>query len=254
MDSAERTTVNSEQTEFFKKLSAEWWNDKGIGILKKMNSKVIEYVCNQISDAGRTKYSKVNPLHGLKILEVGCGGGILSEELARTGCELTGIDPNTSVLQVAKDHAAADSTLSTITYVPESVEEHCKMHADEYDIVIANFVLEHVDEQQYFVKCCAKCVKPGGSLFISMVSKTYLAWFLLIFLLEYTLRILPVGIHSYEKFMNPSETEGIIKSCGFNIKYTQGMLYDVITANAYWIPIHSYLYITHGVKNKQVTK
>ncbi|KAF5298297.1 hypothetical protein FQR65_LT09808 [Abscondita terminalis] len=210
-----RETVATTEKRAFQDPIIDWWHDPSLHILRKVDASVKNYIFRQII-SGSTGKNDVNidkPLKGLKVLDVGCGAGFLSEDLARAGCNLTGIDPKISLLEVAKNHAYSDSTLPAITYLAETVEEHCKNHEGEYDVVVANFVLQHVPDQKYFIECCSKCVKPGGTIFMSAIAKTYLAWFIQIFLLEYVLRELPRGLHHLEKFINPSVAEDFMTSC-----------------------------------------
>ncbi|KAF5273934.1 hypothetical protein FQA39_LY01049 [Lamprigera yunnana] len=209
------TTVDPEEATFYNRLSDVWWTDPKLEVLKNIAYTIVPYICSQTISTGIANNSSENgsgSLRDLEVLEVGCGGGFLSEHLARTGCNLTSIDVAVDLLYVAKQHATNDPTLPAIQYLNEAIEDHCKKNYQKYDIVASNFVLEHVNEPDYFIKCCSQCVKPTGSLFISTIAKTFWAWFIIIFLSEYLFRIIPIGSHFMNKFINATTTEGFIKS------------------------------------------
>ncbi|KAB0800640.1 hypothetical protein PPYR_06380 [Photinus pyralis] len=124
------------------------------------------------------------PLAGLNVLEVGCGGGILSEMLVKLGCNLTAIDIAADLIEVAKEHASADPVTSKIKYVFEPVEEHAKSNFEKYDIVVSTFVLEHVNDHDFFIQSCVRCLKKNGSIFISAISKSLLSWLIIIYWLN----------------------------------------------------------------------
>ncbi|KAF5273966.1 hypothetical protein FQA39_LY01081 [Lamprigera yunnana] len=251
MSNTEKTTIDPNERTFFNALSNNWWTKNGPVRLQRLNHKMLSFMCDQIRSTGIVKSGTCDgSLEGLHILEVGCGGGFLSEELARKGCKLTAIDISGELIDVAKQHALSDPTLPQIAYLQEAIEDHCKSNHQKYDVVISNFVLEHVSDHDYFVKCCADCVKPGGSLILGAVAKTFWSWMIIIVLTEYVFGYAPKGCHDYYKCINSSTTEGLIRSHGLEVKKTQGVCYNPFTREFYWVPFHSILYTTHAIRRK----
>ncbi|KAF5273983.1 hypothetical protein FQA39_LY01099 [Lamprigera yunnana] len=214
MSNTEKTTIDENESSFFNSLCNNWWNENELMIaLHNVNQKILPFMCDQIISTGIVKSGTgEGSLEGLHILEVGCGGGFLSEGLARTGCKLIAIDISAELIEVAKQHALSDPTLPQIAYSQETIEDHCKNNHQKYDVVIANFVLEHVSDHDYFVKCCADCVKPGGSLLLSAMAQTFWSWMIMIVLYESIFRAAPKGCHDYYKCINSTTTEELIKS------------------------------------------
>ncbi|KAF5273965.1 hypothetical protein FQA39_LY01080 [Lamprigera yunnana] len=251
---SQKTTIDPEEREHFNKIGENWWSGGEAEILGKLNVIVVPYVCSQVLSTGITKTDIVDekaPLQGLNVLEVGCGGGIFSEKLARSGCNLTAIDVAGNLIEVAKRRAAADSVLSRINYKEEAIEDHCKKNYQKYDVVISNFVLEHVSDHDYFIKSCAECVKPNGSLIISAIAKTFWAWLVVIFLSEFVLRILPKETHRYKNFIEAWKTEKLIKTYGFQIEKTRGIMYDFFFKRGRWVPLNCIAYVTHSIRQQQ---
>ncbi|KAK4883866.1 hypothetical protein RN001_000137 [Aquatica leii] len=233
-----KTTVDQDEYSFFKNLSSDWWNNPKLKVLHNTCTLFGSYICEKIQE----KYPDKS-LQSLRILEVGCGGGFLTEALARAGCNLVAIDINEDAIQIAKTHSENDPTVPKITYLAEKVEEHCKNNLEKYDVVISNFVLEHVADHDYFIKCCSECVKPGGLLFMSAIAKTFLSRIGTILVLERILRILPVGIHHYDKCITASDAKRIMRSYGFIIIDTKGVFCNLITRTAFFIPTNAFAYI-----------
>ncbi|KAF5282451.1 hypothetical protein FQA39_LY17566 [Lamprigera yunnana] len=248
MSLASKSTINPKRRAFFNNLNDVWWNLPGLKVLINVNNLLMPYIQDQIIGTGITKPNQNAPLDGLNILEVGCGGGIISEQLARRGCTLTAIDIGHDLIDLAKGRAKVDPILSKINYLTEAIEDHCKNNAQAYDVVISSFVVEHVDDQEYFIKCCAECVKPTGSLFISAAADTFWAWLILIFLSEVVFKTALRGISDRGKFINVSTIEEMIKSHDFDIVRTRGIINNPITQSTWWVPTTAILYMTHAVK------
>ncbi|KAJ4439758.1 hypothetical protein ANN_07886 [Periplaneta americana] len=152
------------------------------------------------------------PLQGLKIIDIGCGAGILTEALAKLGAEITGVDASQNMIKVAKIHAEKDSKISnSITYVSETIEEHAKKYPGYYDVIVASEVLEHVNNKELFVHCSAATVKPGGSFFITTPNRTFTVWFGLILISEYISKRIPRGTHYMHMMYTPEETRSLLK-------------------------------------------
>ncbi|KAK4883838.1 hypothetical protein RN001_000109 [Aquatica leii] len=219
-------------------LSSDWWNNPKLKILHNVCNLFAPYICDNIKE----KYPD-KPLQSLRILEVGCGGGFLTEGLARAGCNLVAIDINEDAIEIAKAHSENDPTVPKIKYLVEMVEEHCKKNPQKYDVVISNFVLEHVADHDYFIKCCSDCVKPGGLLFMSAMAKTFLGWLGAILILEYVLRVLPAGIHHYDQCIAASDAQRIMESHGLMVRDTKGVFYNLLTKNVFYFPTNTFAYI-----------
>lgn len=137
-------------------------------------------------------------------------GGILSESLARLGGVVTGVDPGADLIKVAKKHAEL-SEIFKIQYINTTIEEFCLKNEGKFDVVIVAEVLEHVINKEIFVKSCCKCIKPGGSIFVSGVNKTFYSWFVTIVLWERVFRVVPIGTHDWDKYITPEDAIQILE-------------------------------------------
>ncbi|KAF9474756.1 ubiquinone biosynthesis O-methyltransferase [Pholiota conissans] len=211
------STVNDDEIAHFSKLSSEWWDEQGeFSFLHKMNPVRMQFIREKLVEVAQDEIPELEVqggviLKGLDVLDVGCGGGLLSESLARMGANTLGIDASSSNIAIASLHAAADprlastpnftSNLSYLNVPAETLLEESK----QYDVVCSMEVLEHVDNPAAFLSTCAQLVKPGGHLFLSTIARTPLAYALTIFLAEDILRQVSSGTHTYSKFVKPSE-------------------------------------------------
>lgn len=246
MASSSRTIVDQKDYDLFKNLSSNWWNNPDMKLLRSTCNLFVPYICEKIQESYKNK-----PLHSLRILEVGCAGGFLTEGLAQAGCNVVAIDVNKELIEIAKAHLDLDSSLPKIIYLTESIEEHCIENRQKYDVVLSNFVLEHVDEHDYFIKCCSDCLKPSGLLFISTIAKTFWSWICTIVLLEYILGIVPLGAHDYYKYINASDAECIIRSYGFAIKNTRGIFCNLLNKTSFFVPTNAFAYIIFAARNAE---
>jgi 2-polyprenyl-6-hydroxyphenyl methylase/3-demethylubiquinone-9 3-methyltransferase len=170
------------------------------------------------------------PLRGKRALDVGCGGGLLSEAMAKAGAHVTGIDLGTATLQVAELHAL-DSGIS-VRYLCESAEAHAAMNAGAYDVVTCMEMLEHVPEPQSVLSALHALVKPGGDVFVSTINRNLKAYLLAIVGAEYVLRLLERGTHTYERFIRPSELSRWARHAGLEIVDIAGLEYDPLRETA----------------------
>lgn len=211
-----KTTVNSLEVSKFAELSAQWWNIDGpLKTLHDINPTRIDYI-----------KTFVNPQHHT-ILDVGCGGGILCEGLARLGADVTGLDVESDAINAAKAHAIA-SNLS-INYQCELLED---FEAEPFAIITCMEMLEHVDEPEEVVNHCARLLKPGGYLFLSTISRTLKAYCGAIVAAEYILELLPRQTHDYKKFIKPSELCAMVRAAGLETIGVSGMAYNPLTRQA----------------------
>ncbi|KAJ7405201.1 hypothetical protein BTVI_69634 [Pitangus sulphuratus] len=158
-------------------------------------------------------YHLGNPLSGVKILDVGCGGGLLSEPLARLGASVTGIDPLEDNIRAADRHKSFDPVLAKrIQYKSSSLEEIVEESMETFDVIVASEVVEHVADLETFIKCCSQVLKPEGSLFITTINRTQLSYVLGIVVAEKIMGIVPEGTHEWEKFVPPEELEHLLES------------------------------------------
>ncbi|KAH1001473.1 hypothetical protein HUJ04_005490 [Dendroctonus ponderosae] len=244
-------TIDSEEVENFQKLAAEWWNPCGpLKPLHSMNKLRIPLVRDGLINEGCIAIVHVRtstPLKGMSVLDVGCGGGILSEPLARLGAVVTGLDATSNALDVARKHAK-DNNLA-INYMCSSVEEFSQNNIGKFDAVVASEVVEHVTEKASFIAACSKCLKPSGSIFITTLNDTFLAHFLGVWMAENMLSLVPRGTHQSEKFVKPHQLQRILEDNGLRTKLMHGMIYNFVTNNWSWSSNRSINYAMHAVKN-----
>jgi 2-polyprenyl-6-hydroxyphenyl methylase/3-demethylubiquinone-9 3-methyltransferase len=222
---ASRTTVDANEIAKFSRLSAEWWDPKGkMAPLHKINPLRLTY----IRDAAARKFERnvrsLNCLSGLRVLDIGCGAGLLCEPLTRLGAQVIGVDPSASNIAAAKLHA--DKGHLSIDYRCTTVEE---MDVRErFDIVLAMEVVEHVSDVGMFLSRCAAMLKPGGLMVVSTLSRTWKSFALAIVGAEYILRWLPVGSHRWDKFVTPNELEIAMEQGGLRVTASQGVIYNIL--------------------------
>ncbi|WP_078004595.1 bifunctional 2-polyprenyl-6-hydroxyphenol methylase/3-demethylubiquinol 3-O-methyltransferase UbiG [Izhakiella australiensis] len=185
--------VDSQEIAKFEALASRWWDTEGeFKPLHRINPLRLGYIA-----------SRANGLFGKTVLDVGCGGGILSESMAREGAKVTGLDMGGEPLAVARLHAL-ESGLE-LSYVQQTVEDHAEQYAGHYDVVTCMEMLEHVPDPASVVAACARLVKPGGEVFFSTINRNSKAWLMAIIGAEYVLRMVPRGTHDVKKFIRPAE-------------------------------------------------
>uniref|UniRef100_A0A8D3E8M6 Ubiquinone biosynthesis O-methyltransferase, mitochondrial n=1 Tax=Scophthalmus maximus TaxID=52904 RepID=A0A8D3E8M6_SCOMX len=195
------------------------------------------------------------PLAGLRLLDVGCGGGLLSEPLGRLGAHVLGIDPVSDSIHTAQLHASYDPDLcDSVSYRACTLEELSAEEEEEeegsghFDAIVASEVVEHLADLETFAFCCSHMLKPGGSLFVTTINKTNLSYALGIVVAEQLLRIVPSGTHDWEKFISPVELERLLESNGFSVQSVQGMLYNPASGAWSWTNSTAINYALHAVK------
>lgn len=245
------STVNPKEIEFYGKLNNNWWDTNGpMQALHSMTPLRVQFVRDGLANTGIIKNNTNLPLKGTKILDVGCGGGILSEPLARIGAEVTGIDSTLELIEVAKEHASLDSSLSgRLNYVHTTIECFEQENSQTYDAVVASEVLEHVTDQQLFLKCCSNTLKSGGSLFVTTLNKTLPSWLGAIIAAEHLLKLVPSGTHDWNNFISPQEVQRMIEACGLKTKLIHGMFYNPIKNEWSWTSCAVINYALHALKH-----
>jgi len=254
------STYNQGEVDKFSAMSSDWWNPHGVcKPLHSMNRLRIPLIRDCLISSGVAKvelaYSD-KPLHGLKILDVGCGAGIIAEALARIGADVTAIDACQENIEAAKLHAEQDPTLaSNLKYICTTVEDHAEAVKDvfDYDAIVASEVIEHVDNPAVFVSKCAQILKSEGSFFLTTLNRSTRSWLLAIIGAEYVLGLLPRGTHQWEKFITPAELGDMLGQGGCQTRLVQGMAYIPGINKWTWIPDSSVNYALHAVKIREET-
>ena len=167
------------------------------------------------------------PLAGRNVIDIGCGGGILTESMAKKGAKVTGIDLSQKALSVADLHSLESGV--QVRYQLIAAEDMAAQEAGQYDVVTCMEMLEHVPDPAAIVKACATLVKPGGHVFFSTLNRNPKAYLLAILGAEYLLRMLPKGTHDYDKFITPAELSQYVRSAGLNLDGLKGMGYNPLT-------------------------
>lgn len=209
--------VDQQEIAKFEAVASRWWDLEGeFKPLHRINPLRLNYI-----------QQRADGVFGKKILDVGCGGGILAESMAREGADVTGLDMGAEPLQVARLHSL--ETGIKVTYVQETVEQHANEHAGLYDIVTCMEMLEHVPAPRSVVLACAKLVKPGGHVFFSTINRNNKAWLMAVIGAEYVLKMVPKGTHDVKKFIRPSELIGWIDETPLRERHMIGLHYNPVT-------------------------
>lgn len=247
--STSHTTVDPNEMKKFQRLANKWWDEQGdFAALHSMNDLRVPFIRDTVLSM-RNAHQLGNPLFGMKILDVGCGGGLLSEPLGRLGASITGIDPLEDNIRTAELHASFDPILAKrIKYKSCTLEDIAELPSETFDIVVASEVVEHVADVEAFIRCCGEVLKPEGFLFITTINKTQLSYILGIVVAENILGIVPAGTHDWEKFIAPEELERLLESNGFSVKTVKGMLYNPLFRTWSWTGNTSINYVLHAVK------
>jgi 2-polyprenyl-6-hydroxyphenyl methylase / 3-demethylubiquinone-9 3-methyltransferase len=220
-----RTTVDEAEVARFAALADDWWNPRGqMAPLHKFNPVRIAFIRDRLCAHFGRDPKALDSLAGLDILDVGCGGGVLAEPLARLGGRVTGIDPAEENAAAARHHAEASGL--SIDYRATTVEAMAE-ESKRFDAVIASEVVEHVADLDAFVRACADCVKPGGLCFVTTINRTLKSFALAIVGAEYVLRWLPVGTHRWDKFVTPEELEIALQAAQLNVVDEGGIVYHL---------------------------
>ncbi|KAL7297996.1 hypothetical protein TKK_0009006 [Trichogramma kaykai] len=250
------STVDFQDVLNHSKHSDNWWDPNGeMGALHKMNSLRVKFVKDGLINNGLKETNFSHPLEGIKLLDVGCGGGILSEPLARIGANVTGLDASKELISIAQEHASLDKDLSSnLTYVHSSIEDFSEDKEEVFDAIVASEILEHVIDKDLFLRSCSKVLKPHGSIFITTLNKNMISWLGGIVGAEYILRLLPVGTHDWNKFITPEETKQLLEKNHCKTKLVHGMLYNPVTHEWSWTSSTAINYAIHAVKVESVKK
>jgi 2-polyprenyl-6-hydroxyphenyl methylase/3-demethylubiquinone-9 3-methyltransferase len=216
------SSIDQAEVERFSRHAGDWWNPHGpLAPLHKLNPLRIGYIRDQAAARFQRDAKKLDCLKGLRILDIGCGGGILSEPLARLGADVVGADPAAENIAAASAHAAESGV--AVDYRATTAED-LAAQKQRFDIVLAMEVVEHVTNVEDFVATCASMVKPGGLMIAATLNRTMKSFALAIVGAEYVLRWLPRGTHQWDKFVTPEELEIAIEGNGLNVIGERGVV------------------------------
>ena len=219
-----QTSVDPREVERFARMAANWWDPRGpMAPLHKLNPVRVGYIRDQACARFGREAKHLGCLNGLRILDIGCGAGILSEPLARLGADMIGIDPAAENIEAARLHAAESGV--AVDYRATTAETLAEA-GERFDIVLAMEVVEHVVDVPAFVATCAAMVKPGGLLVMATLNRTMKSFALAIVGAEYLARLVPRGTHEYERLLKPSEVARFARAAGLQVSDIAGLRYD----------------------------
>ena len=238
-------TINKKEIEKFSTIAEEWWNPTGkFKPLHKFNPIRISYIKNNIVNTFKIK-NKKKPLEKIKILDVGCGGGLLSEPMRRLGASVVGLDASNKNINVAKIHALKNKLkIKYLCTSPENYKTDIK-----FDVILNMEIVEHVEDIDLFLGSCSKLLKNGGLMFVATLNKTLKSYLFAILGAEYFLRWLPIGTHEWNKFVKPEDLIKILKKYNLNLDEISGLKFDLLKDVWRHSSDSSVNYITKFIKN-----
>ena len=217
------TTINKEEIQKFSKLAEEWWDVNGkFKPLHMFNPIRIEYITEKIKIHFKLKKDKSNYLEGLNILDIGCGGGLISEPMARLGANVTGIDASEKNIHIAKLHSKKNGL--KINYLHSSPEN--LKNIEKFDIILNLEIVEHVDNVNLYIRSCYKLLKKNGLMFTATLNRSFISYIKAIIGAEYILRWLPIGTHDWNKFIKPEELEKFLSDEKFSTLDVKGLKFN----------------------------
>ena len=217
-------SINKKEIEKFSNMAAEWWDPEGkFKPLHKFNPIRIKYIKENIIKEFQLKNKKY-PLSGINVLDIGCGGGLLSEPMCRLGANVTAIDASNKNIAIANLHAKKNNL--KINYICSSPEK--LKTSKKFDVILNMEIVEHVEDVDFFLKSCANLLKKNGLMFVATINKTLKSYIFAIVGAEYVLRWLPIGTHEWEKFVKPEELKRILIKNKLNLKKIDGMNFNIL--------------------------
>ena len=217
-------SINKKEIEKFSNMAAEWWDPEGkFKPLHKFNPIRIKYIKENIIKEFQLKNKKF-PLRGINVLDIGCGGGLLSEPMCRLGANVTAIDASNKNIAIANLHAKKNNL--KINYICSSPEK--LKTTKKFDVILNMEIVEHVEDVDFFLKSCANLLKKNGLMFVATINKTLKSYIFAIVGAEYVLRWLPIGTHEWEKFVKPEELKSILIKNNLNLKKIDGMNFNIL--------------------------
>ncbi|MGV3550456.1 bifunctional 2-polyprenyl-6-hydroxyphenol methylase/3-demethylubiquinol 3-O-methyltransferase UbiG [Rhizobium sp.] len=224
MTEAAKSTIDQAEVDRFSAMAAEWWDPTGkFKPLHKFNPVRLEYIrdraCRQFGRDAKAH----RPLEGLRVLDIGCGGGLLSEPVSKMGANVLGADASEKNIRIAQTHAEQSGAIVDYRAV---TAEALAADGEKFDIVLNMEVVEHVSDVPFFIETCASMVKPGGLMFVATINRTFKAAALAIVAAENILRWLPRGTHQYEKLVRPEEIEAPLKASDMTVTERTGVFFN----------------------------
>uniref|UniRef100_A0A1I8P8V7 Ubiquinone biosynthesis O-methyltransferase, mitochondrial n=1 Tax=Stomoxys calcitrans TaxID=35570 RepID=A0A1I8P8V7_STOCA len=237
-------------------LANYWWNPlgplKGLHTLNKLR---VPFICEGLKAQHKISSEALNtpqPLKNQNILEIGCGGGILTENLAQIGATVTALDLSEELITLARQHLSLQQNhqlVNRVNYKIEPIELHANYRKDYYDAVVISEVLEHVDDKLGFLTASVETLKPGGSVFITTLNKTISMWIVGVLIGEYILRMIPIGTHHYGKMISPEQVEHILNAMNCDTILVKGSSYNFFHNSWRWTKSTTLFYALHAIKN-----
>ena len=217
------TTINKEEIQKFSKIADEWWDVQGkFKPLHMFNPTRIEYILDKITAHFNLNKKNKLPIQGLKVLDIGCGGGLISEPMTRLGASVTGIDASEKNIKVASLHAKNNQlNINYLNMSPEQLDEK-----EKYDVILNLEVVEHVDDLDLYLRSCQKLIKKNGLMFTATINRTLTSYIKAIVGAEYILRWLPIGTHDWSKFLKPEELQNKLDKLNLSTKYISGLSFN----------------------------
>jgi len=247
-----QTSIDEEEVAKFSAVADEWWDLNGpFRPLHQMSETRVRFVRNSLARHYGLNASAEKPLSGLRVVDVGCGGGLLTEPLAKLGASVVGIDASPANIATAKAHAASssDEAVGNIEYLATTAED-LMATGRRFDVVCSFEVVEHVAHPKSFAASCSGLTEVGGLVFMSTMNRTHAAYAIAIFAAERALKMVPEGTHEWEKFISPTELQQMLRESGVWVEDVAGMVYNPLTGTWSLSPITLVNYVLYGVKNR----
>ena len=239
------TTVNKKEIEKFSRMAEEWWDVEGkFKPLHKFNPIRIKYIKESVIENFKLKNNEKLPLNGINLLDIGCGGGLLSEPMCRLGATVTGIDASVKNIEIAKIHAKKNNL--NINYICTSPE---KIQKEKFDVILNMEIVEHVENVDLFLNSSSNLLKKDGLMFVATINKTLKSYLFAIIGAEYILRWLPIGTHEWEKFIKPDDLKNILSKFDMTMIKTDGVKFNPIIDKWSLSKDTSINYISKFIKN-----
>jgi len=240
------STIDKIEVEKFSKLAKDWWNPEGkFKPLHLFNSTRIDFIKKKLISYFKLNIDSKKPLRKLKILDIGCGGGLLCEPLSRMGATMTGIDASKNNIEVAKLHSKEmNLNINYINCSPEILDVKNK-----FDVILNMEVIEHVSNVELFIKNCSKLITKNGIMFVATINKNLKSYLFAIIGAEYILRWLPIGTHDWNKFLTPQELEAVTIKNNFSTDEVIGMKFNPLLKKWYKSTDSSVNYVSTFLKN-----